>query len=231
MNLFDILGPVMVGPSSSHTAGAVRIGFVTARLLGSKPVKAVIGLHGSFAATGKGHGTDRALVAGLLGMQPDDMRIPGSFEEAEREGMEFAFEMVNIPGAHPNTAVLDVEGENGKSIHIQASSLGGGRIMIDRLGDVEVHCTGENPTLIIMNQDSPGMVAEVTHILSERKVNIATLRLYRDRRGGNAVMVIETDQPVWEETVELLKQLEGIGKVSYISTEAVFVHGEDRHSM
>lgn len=226
MNIFDILGPVMVGPSSSHTAGAVRIGYITARLLGSRPVKAVIGLHGSFAATGKGHGTDRALIAGLLGMRPDDMRIPESFSVAEDKGLVFSFENVNIPGAHPNTAVLNVEGENGKHLCIQASSLGGGRIMIDRLGDTDVHCTGENPTLIITNQDSPGMVAEVTRILSSRHVNIATLQLYRERRGGNAVMVIETDQPVWKETVDFLKQLGGIEKVSYISGDITAVPEE-----
>lgn len=218
MNIFDILGPVMVGPSSSHTAGAVRIGYVTRTLLGSRPVSAEIGLCGSFAATGKGHGTDRVLVAGLLGMKPDDMRIPDSFEAAREEGLTFRFEHIRIPGAHPNTAVLDVEAEDGRRIHVQASSLGGGRIMLDRIGGTEVHCTGERPTLLIRNQDSPGMAAEVTRILSEKKVNIATLQLYRDKRGGSAVMVIETDQAVWEETIERLKQVEGIEKVTYIPT-------------
>ena len=121
-------------------------------------------------------------------------------------------------GAHPNTAVLDVEAEDGRRIHVQASSLGGGRIMLDRIGGTEVHCTGERPTLLIRNQDSPGMAAEVTRILSEKKVNIATLQLYRDKRGGSAVMVIETDQAVWEETIERLKQVEGIEKVTYIPT-------------
>ena len=109
MNIFDILGPVMVGPSSSHTAGAVRIGYITRKLLGSRPVRADIGLAGSFAATGKGHGTDKALVAGLLGMKPDDMKIPRSFEIAGEEGLSFSFHEIRLAGAHPNTALLKVE--------------------------------------------------------------------------------------------------------------------------
>ena len=129
----------MVGPSSSHTAGAVRIGYVARTLLGSRPVKASVGLHGSFAATGTGHGTDRALIAGLLGMRPDDMRIPESFQVAEEEGLDFVFEEIRIPGAHPNTAVIHAEGEDGRTVRMQASSLGGGRIMIDRIGDTDVH--------------------------------------------------------------------------------------------
>lgn len=221
MNIFDILGPVMVGPSSSHTAGAVRIGYTARTLLGERPVNAVIGLSGSFAATGNGHGTDRALIAGLLGMKPDDMRIPDSFELADQEGLAFSFENIRLSGAHPNTAVLRVEGETGRTTKIQASSLGGGRIMIDKLDDTDVHCTGACPTLIIRNQDSPGMVSEVTGILSEENVNIATLQLYRDKRGGLAVMVIETDQPVSQETVSVLEQMQGIERITYISGEEV----------
>lgn len=221
MNIFDILGPVMVGPSSSHTAGAVRIGYVARTLLGERPVYAGIGLSGSFAATGSGHGTDRALIAGLLGMKPDDMRIPDSFELADQEGLAFSFENIRLSGAHPNTAVLRVEGETGRTTKIQASSLGGGRIMIDKLDDTDVHCTGACPTLIIRNQDSPGMVSEVTGILSEENVNIATLQLYRDKRGGLAVMVIETDQPVSQETVSVLEQMQGIERITYISGEEV----------
>lgn len=221
MNIFDILGPVMVGPSSSHTAGAVRIGYVARTLLGERPVYAGIGLSGSFAATGSGHGTDRALIAGLLGMKPDDMRIPDSYELARREGLSFHFENVRLSGAHPNTAVLEIEGESGRTVKIQASSLGGGRIMIDRLDDTDVHCTGENPTLIIRNQDSPGMVSEVTGILSRKNVNIATLQLYRDKKGGLAVMVIETDQPVPQEAVSALEQMKGIERITYISGEEV----------
>ena len=126
MNIFDIMGPIMVGPSSSHTAGAARIGFLTRRLLGSTPRRAELLLHGSFAATGTGHGTDRALVAGLLGMRPDDARLPRSFELAEAAGMELTLGRAALRGAHPNTVLLRVEDAAGKRLEVPASSLGGG---------------------------------------------------------------------------------------------------------
>ena len=133
MNIFDIVGPVMVGPSSSHTAGAVRIGFVSRKLLG-EPVKSVqLLLYGSFLATGKGHGTDRALVAGLLGMLPDDERVPFAFEEAKNAGMEFEFGEANLKEAHPNSVVLKMVGESGRALEVIAASLGGGRMKISRL--------------------------------------------------------------------------------------------------
>lgn len=221
MNIFDILGPVMVGPSSSHTAGAVRIGAITRTLLGSEPSQAKIYLHGSFAATGVGHGTDRALVAGLLGMEPDDINIPKSFEIAKERGMEFSFEHIDLRGAHPNTAVLLVKESNGLQIKVMASSLGGGRILVNEIDDTEVNFTGEQPTLIVHNQDKPGYVAQVTAMLSKNEVNIATMQLCRDKRGGYAVMVIETDQSVDKATLEELKGLDGIIKVTYIDTNRV----------
>ena len=214
MNIFDILGPVMVGPSSSHTAGAVRIGLITRRLLGEKVKTARIGMYGSFAATGKGHGTDRALVAGLLGMEPDDIRIPASFELAKQEQMEFQIEEISLSGAHPNTAVLNVEGISGRKLEVQASSLGGGRIMINRLDGIEVNCTCEMPTLIVHNIDQPGLVAKVTSMLFESNINIANMSLYRDRRGGIAVMVIEADKEIPKEMLGWLEQQEGIKKVT-----------------
>lgn len=217
MNIFEILGPVMVGPSSSHTAGAVRIGLMTRRLLGQKPVKARIGMYGSFLATGRGHGTDRAVVAGLLGMKPDDIRIPESFELAAADGLSFSFEEANLSGAHPNTVLLEVEGDGGRELSVQASSLGGGRIMVNRLDGIDVNCTCEMPTLIVHNMDQPGHVAEVTSMLSHKSVNIANMSLYRDKRGGRAVMVVETDQPIPEEALRWLEHLEGILKVTYIN--------------
>ena len=219
MNLFDILGPVMVGPSSSHTAGAVRIGYVASRLLEDEPVKADIVLHGSFATTGVGHGTDKALIAGLLGMAPDDIRIPQSFELADKKGLSFSFTNKTLKDAHPNTAVLKLVGKNGRQLEIQAASIGGGRIMIHKLDGVAVVCSAEKPTLIVYNQDQPGYVAQVTTSLSQRNVNIATMNLYRDKRGGFAVMVIETDQKIPQEAIDMLAKLKGIWKVSYIDTE------------
>lgn len=211
----------MVGPSSSHTAGAVRIGLMTRKLLGQRPVRAVIGMYGSFLATGKGHGTDRALVAGLLGMNPDDMRIPNSFRIADEKGFSCSFEEANLKDAHPNSVVIDVVGERGRQILVQASSLGGGRIMINRLNEIEVNCTCEMPTLIISNIDEPGYVATVTSMLSKTSVNIANLSLYRDKRGGHAVMVVEVDQKIPKSSLKWLETQEGILKVTYIDTEEV----------
>ena len=133
MNVLDIIGPVMIGPSSSHTAGAVRIGHMARTLLGAEVVRADIGLHGSFADTGRGHGTDRALVAGLLGMKPDDLGIPQSFEIAANQGLEFRFHTARLRDAHPNTAVLAVESADGRKLELQAASTGGGRIRVDQL--------------------------------------------------------------------------------------------------
>lgn len=217
MNVFEILGPVMVGPSSSHTAGAVRIGLMTRKLLAQRPVEAVIGMYGSFAATGRGHGTDRALVAGLLGMRPDDMRIPDSFWYAKEAGFQFSFETIQLREAHPNSVMIRVRGEKGRELTVQASSLGGGRIMINRLDDIDVNCTCEMPTLIVHNMDQPGHVSHVTTMLSQNSVNIANMSLYRNKRGGRAVMVIETDQPIPEESIRWLEHLEGVLKVTYIN--------------
>lgn len=219
MNIFDILGPVMVGPSSSHTAGAVRIGYVARKLLQDTPCLVKIYFHGSFATTGIGHGTDRAVVAGLLGMQPDDIRIPDSFNYAQKAGLNYSFHQINIRNAHPNTIVLEMEGKDSRTLVVQASSLGGGRIMINQLDGIDVNFTAEKPTLIVHNLDQPGHVAEVTSMLSHKCVNIATMQLYRDKRGGYAVMVLETDQAVPDESIKWLEHLEGIIKVTYINLE------------
>lgn len=219
MSIYDILGPIMVGPSSSHTAGAVKIGLIASRMLSVTPQNAKIFFHGSFATTGQGHGTDRAIVAGLLGMTPDDMLIPKSFEIAKKKGMEFEISEINIKDAHPNTVLLQLTADEGKELEIQASSIGGGRILINKLDGIDVNFTGDSPTLIVHNIDQPGHVAEVTSTLSHKAVNIATMQLYRDKRGGYAVMVIETDQPVPQESIKWLEHLEGIIKVTYVNVE------------
>ena len=219
MNIFDIVGPVMVGPSSSHTAGAVRIGFVSRKLMG-EPVKNVkLLLYGSFLATGKGHGTDRALVAGLLGMQPDDERIPFAFEEAQKAGMNFEFGTANLKEAHPNSVVLEMEGQSGRMLEVIAASLGGGRMKICKLDGMEANFCAEYPTLIVQNQDQPGCVAAVTTMLSELGINIAALQLYRDSRGGDAVMVVECDREVPKDSVHWLEKQPGIDRVTYYSME------------
>lgn len=217
MNIFDIVGPVMVGPSSSHTAGAVRIGFVSRKLLGEPVKKVRLLLYGSFLATGKGHGTDRALVAGLLGMQPDDERVPFSFEEAEKAGMEFSFGEANLKEAHPNSVILNITGESGKKLEVLAASLGGGRMKICKLDGMEANFCADYPTLIVQNLDQPGCVATVTTMLSQLGINIATLQLYRDSRGGSAVMVVECDREVPPGSIRWLEEQAGIERVTYYS--------------
>lgn len=220
MNLFDILGPVMVGPSSSHTAGAVRIGLIARRLLGEgTPSKAKITLFGSFAATGKGHGTDRALIAGLLGMNPDDERIGVSFDWAKGAGMEFSFIRSKLAENHPNTAKVDLVSKSGKTFSVVASSLGGGRIVVTEMNGVKVQFSGELSTMIIQNVDKPGRVGEVSTVLADYQVNIAAMQLYRNYRGGNAVMIIETDRDVPSEAIDALSAVQGIMSVIAINKE------------
>ena len=217
MRLFDVLGPVMTGPSSSHTAGAVRIGLTARRLLGSRPLSAEILLHGSFAATGRGHGTDRALVAGLLEMQPDDPRIPDSFALAEQAGLQFTMGTIALRGAHPNTAVLRLTGEDGRRLEVVGASIGGGRISICQIDGITTNFGADYNTLIVHNLDTPGHVAAVTGCLSDHDINIATMQLYRSTAGGYAVMVLECDQPVPDEVVAALRRKPGIVKVTSLN--------------
>lgn len=216
-SIFDILGPVMVGPSSSHTAGAVKIGLIARQLLGKRPKQAEIYLSGSFAATGEGHGTDRALVAGLLGMRPDDMRIPKSYEVAEEEGLTFTIGKKEIRGAHPNTAQIKLSAEGMETLVMEAYSIGGGRIRVSKLGDMPVDFSAELNTLVVHNVDQPGCVADVTNVLGREKINIATMQLFRDKRGGLAVMIVETDQVIPPQALDGLRDMAGIRKVTFLN--------------
>ncbi len=218
-DIFDILGPVMVGPSSSHTAGAVRIGRMARTLLGSEPVWAEIGLYGSFAQTGRGHGTDRALIAGLLGLETDSLDIPASFALAQQRGLCFRIGTASLREAHPNTAVLSLRSGEGRQLQLQAASIGGGRIRVDRLNGVEVCFTGECNTLLIHHRDSTGRVAEMAYAISQAGVNIATMSLCRARRGGEALAVIETDQRVPEDTRKMIAALPETWQVTYYDKE------------
>ena len=219
INIFDMMGPVMVGPSSSHTAGAARIGNMGRTLLGEEVARADIGLYGSFAETGFGHGTDRALLAGLLGMKPDDLRIPNAYEEANRAGMAYSFRTVELRDAHPNTALLELTGKSGKQLTLQASSIGGGAIVVNKIDGIDVNFTGDFNTLIVRNQDESGSVAAITSILSQVHINVANMSVNRHRRGGDALMVIETDQHIKPRQVEFLSELPGILSVTYYDKE------------
>lgn len=216
MDLFDIIGPIMVGPSSSHTAGAVRIGRLTRALLGSEPVHAELLLHGSFAATGRGHGTDRALIAGLLGMEPDDARIPQSFSLAKQRGLTFRFRHGVLQYAHPNSVQITVQDAAGTDLTVVAASLGGGRVKFTSVDGLPAAFSGERNTLIIRNQDRVGEVAAMANALSETGVNIAAMQLYRDAKGGQALMVVESDEAISPATLERLRGEEGIQRVTYL---------------
>jgi L-serine dehydratase len=195
VSLLDIIGPVMVGPSSSHTAGACRIGLLVRGLVGGTPERARIELHGSFARTGEGHGTDKALAGGLLGFRPDDERLRDALDIMEREGLDFRFEKTTLSDdAHPNTVRLTVE-RAGQTATVIGSSLGAGRIRLTEIDGYPVELTGNLPTIVLVAADQPGSVARIAGILAEKQVNLATMRLTRKERGGDAFMVIECDEP------------------------------------
>ena len=219
MRLFDVLGPVMIGPSSSHTAGAAKIGYTAQKLLGDLPVEADIGLYGSFATTGKGHGTDRALVAGLLGLRPDDPRLPDSFALAQQQGMKFRIHPVELRSAHPNTAVLILKSRNGRVLSMKAASVGGGRIRVTEIDGVPADFGGDSNTLIIHNEDTPGCIAEVTTSLAMRRINIASMQVFRAGTGSYAVMVLECDSHIPHPLVQQLSVMPGILKVTCLNVD------------
>jgi L-serine dehydratase len=216
VNIFDIIGPVMIGPSSSHTAGALRIGRVSWKILGEDAARADIGLTGSFAQTYRGHGTDRAIVAGLLGMLPDDERIRDSFAIAGERGLVFSFGEVRIPRTHPNTAKLHLTGKSGKECLVQGASVGGGNILITGVNEMETAFTGNSDTLIIAHQDMPGMIASVTSRMAEMGINIGNFKLNRPHRGFQAVMTLEIDGTIDRGMVDKLRALPHIDSVVYL---------------
>lgn len=220
MNLFDMIGPIMVGPSSSHTAGACRIGEAARRLMAEPISRADLYLHGSFATTGIGHGTDKAIVAGLLGMDVDDQRIPDALHYAKQAGMQVSFGTVDLgPDAHPNSVLLKLTGISGHHLEIIACSIGGGQVEIRDIDGLKARFSCTHPTLIVQNNDTPGIVAFVTSLLYEHHINIATIQLDRDSRGGHAVIVLELDQEVPKDILDRLNNAPSIVKVTYYSLE------------
>ena len=210
MNVFDILGPVMIGPSSSHTAGAARIGRITLALLGAPAVKADIFLHGSFAKTYKGHGTDKALIAGIMGMSTDDSRIRRAPELAREQGLAVTITTGDIDGAHPNTARVALTDADGNRVSLLGSSIGGGNILVTEVNGMEVSIMGQHTTLIVRHRDAPGTIAAVTEVMAEAGVNICNFRLSRQQKGGDAVMTIEIDGSFGPELNQKIKVLPNV---------------------
>ena len=205
VSVFDIIGPIMVGPSSSHTAGAVRLGRIARTILGEQPRDALIELHGSFAQTGQGHGTHQAVVAGLLNMPADDDRIPHSFDVAAGLGMTFRFEVAELgEDVHPNTARLTLTAGE-RTAKVMGASVGGGMVKITHIQGYEVDFGGEYDTLLVIAEDRKGTVNAVTGWLLEHNINVAYLQVGRRKRGGQALMIIEVDEPIPGELIEALE--------------------------
>ena len=195
MSLLDMIGPVMIGPSSSHTAGACRLGLVAHHLLGEVPRHAHIGLHASFAKTGRGHGTHLALIAGILGYAPHDPRLARAFEEAKEAGLKFEFEDVDLGDVHPNTARIVLKGDT-QEVTVQGSSTGGGVILVTQVQGLGVNFSGASPTLLLRYADAVGMIARIASSIAAAGVNIAALTCTREARGGQALLAIELDAPL-----------------------------------
>ena len=217
VGVFDILGPIMVGPSSSHTAGAARLGKVAKAICTEKISEVTFLLHGSFGKTYKGHGTDRALVAGILGMEPSDLRLRDSLSIAEDEGIKVRFKEADLGDEHPNTVKFLIKGESGTTYEMLGSSIGGGSIVVTEVNNNKVEFTGAYPTTIISNEDVPGVLSKVTSLLHEYDVNIAFMKVFRSQKGKEATMVFELDNEVSEEIVSRIEEMDNINKVIMIN--------------
>lgn len=205
ISVFEVIGPNMVGPSSSHTAGAVSMALLARKMFPGTIKEVDFTLYGSFARTYRGHGTDRALLGGILGYETDDLRIRDSFELAKEAGIGYSFSISEDDDVHPNTADMHITGDDGRKLFVRGVSLGGGKVKIVRLNQVDVEFTGEYSTLIVSQSDKQGVAAHITKSLSDRGVNIAFMRLFREEKGAAAYTVVESDERIPEEALECIK--------------------------
>lgn len=216
-SVFDIIGPVMIGPSSSHTAGAVRIGKIVSSIFGEAPTEVEFQLFHSFAKTYRGHGTDLALVAGILGMETDDPRIPQSLDIARERGIKVYWKVnkdSNTP--HPNTTRIIIKNEH-KTISATGISIGGGNIQVTELNGFAVNLNMNTPTIIIVHQDVPGMIAHVTEVLSEYDINIAQMNVTREKAGEKAIMIIEVDSRQCEDAMQKIETIPHLHNVNFFN--------------
>lgn len=215
--VFDVLGPVMIGPSSSHTAGAEKLGRA-ARSIAEGDIKSVaFYLHGSFSKTYRGHGTDRALVAGILGMKPDDERIRDSFKVAEDAGIDIQFIKADLGDVHPNTVKMEITKTNGNLVSVTGSSIGGGNIVVTDINGDSVEFGGEYPVILVKHNDRRGMISKITFALALGNINIATLKVGRTMRGDIATTLIETDNMVSKDVVSEITAVDGVINVKAIN--------------
>lgn len=210
-SVFSIIGPVMVGPSSSHTAGAARLGQMARAIVGEMPKTAEIFLHGSFAETGPGHGTDKAIVAGLLGFETFDDRVKEAFEHAAAAGMTFSIKAANLGARmHPCSAKIVIIDDAGEKLEVVGSSVGGGSVVLTEINGYEVKLSGNYHTLITIHEDRPGIIREASSVLADYAVNIAFMQVARKRRGEDAFMTLETDQHIPRPCVDAIRALPGM---------------------
>lgn len=213
MGIFDVVGPIMIGPSSSHTAGAARIGLMARNILKDEPVKVQLTVYGSFAKTYKGHGTDKALVAGLLGFSADDVRLRDSFAIAARQGLQVELQRSTAETAHPNTVRIAMQGKQGRTMEVVGVSLGGGKIEIREINGAQVSLRGEEHTLITVHRDLSGIIAQATTILAIGHINVSNMRVFRSGKNAAAVMIVCTDSPVPADMVAMIRKIEAIESV------------------
>ena len=212
-SIFDIIGPVMIGPSSSHTAGAARLGKMARCIFGNTPKKVEMTLYGSFAKTYKGHGTDRALLGGLLGFKEDDKRIRNAKEFADEASLDYTFIESPLDIGHPNVVKFDLYGEKERHMSVVGRSIGGGQIMITEVDGNDMSITGDEFTLVVFHEDKPGAISLISQALSESDINIASMRVFRKGKYKDAVMVITTDSVVNPITVQFMRECPGIQDV------------------
>ena len=216
-SVFDIIGPVMIGPSSSHTAGAARIGLAARDLFGKQPTWAKIYLYESFAKTYKGHGTDFALAGGLLGFATDDVRMSKALEIAKDKNLEIEFIEDSASADHPNTARL-VIGDDSDRLELVGISIGGGKVEITELNGFVLRLSGNHPAILIMHNDRFGAIASVTQTLAKHEINIGHMEVNRKDVGQEALMVIEVDQNIDDAVLEELKLADHIIQISKITS-------------
>ncbi|HSR04153.1 MAG TPA: L-serine ammonia-lyase, iron-sulfur-dependent subunit beta [Proteiniclasticum sp.] len=214
--VFDIIGPIMIGPSSSHTAGAAKLAKIARGIAGEEPVEVKFYLHGSFSKTYKGHGTDRALVAGILGMDPADENLKESLKLAKMKGMSVSFEPKDLGDVHPNTVRITMKLKDGHEVTITGSSIGGGAVEISQIDGEEIQFSGNYPTLLVSQRDAPGVVANISRLLYENGINIAFMSLFRSQKGRDAMMIFELDQNIDKNILEKLTQVESVEHVRFV---------------
>jgi L-serine dehydratase len=216
-SVFDVIGPSMIGPSSSHTAGAVRLGLVARSLCDAVPDTALVELHGSFAATGAGHATDRGVVAGLLGMATDDDRLKDSFDIAKAQGLAVEFAVIDLgEEAHPNTARITLTAGDRELVRIRGESVGGGSVRISEVDNFATNFTGENDLIAVWHADKPGFLSRATTLLSCVEANIATIHTARKARGTDALTLIEVDGAPPPEVLAVMRRIPMVTKVSLL---------------